>query len=174
MEAKERRDNERRDRGLGRGVGSRWGRNGRGTQLAAENGGRNGRGTQLAAEIPPPQPANQLEDRGVLASNLAGVAPTNSSTTLASSSNLAGRGGREGRSGRGGRSARGIELAEIIPSPPPTNQQEDQGVLARDLARVVSTTSSTTLASSSNLAGRGGRGGRNARGTELMELPEPN
>ena len=48
-EAKERRDNERRERGLGRGVGSRW--------------GRNGRGTQLAAEIPPPQPANQLEDR---------------------------------------------------------------------------------------------------------------
>ena len=85
---------------------------------------------------------------------------------MASSSNLAGRGGR------GGRSARGIELVEIIP-PPPTNQLEYQGVLARDLARVVPTTSSTTLASSSNLAGRGGRGGCNARGTELMELPPP-
>ena len=91
---------------------------------------------------------------------------------MASSSNLAGRGGRAGCSVRGGRSARGIELVEIIP-PPPTNQLEYQGVLARDLARVVPTTSSTTLASSSNLAGRGDRGGCYARGTELMELPPP-
>jgi hypothetical protein len=112
-EAKERRENERRERGLGRGVGSR--------------GGRNGRGTQLAAEIPPPPPVNQLEDQGVLAGDLARNIPTSYSINLSSSSTLAGRGGRGGRSSN----ARGIELAEIIPPPTPTtNQLEGQGVLA--------------------------------------------
>ena len=84
-EAKERRDNERRDRGVGRGVGSR--------------GGRGGRGTQLAEISPPPPPptANQQQPAAVLpASSLAAILPASSSTSLALT-NIAGGGDSSSR-----------------------------------------------------------------------------
>ena len=108
-EAKERRDNERRDRGVGRGFGSR--------------GGRGGRATQLAEIPPPPPPANQQQPAAVLpASSVAAILPASSSTSLAST-NFAGRGGRRGSSSRG-----------PIPS---TNQHSGKAVLVCDSAVIV-------------------------------------
>ena len=154
-EAKERRDNERRDRGLGRGVGSRGGRSGRGTQLAGN---------------PPPPPTNQLAGQAVLVRDPATVLSTSSSTT-ATVSTLVGRGG-----GRGGRSGRCTTIVDPVnqniallaenPPPPPTNQLVGQNVLAQETATGVSTSSSTT-STVSTLVGRGGRGGRSGRGTAI-------
>ena len=171
-EAKERRDNERRDRGLGRGLGSRGGRSGRGTQLA---------------ENPPPPPTNQLAGQAILLRDPATVLSTSSSTT-STVSTLAGRGGRGGRTGRGTSIVDPVHqnialLAEVLPPPPPTNQLAGQDVLARDPATVESTSSSAT-STVSTLAGRGGRGGRSGRGTAvdpvrdrgttlLVEIPPP-
>ena len=106
------------------GRGGRGGRSGR--------GGRNARVTEFM-EHPPQPPRIQLEDRGDLSRDLADVVPTISPTTLAPSSNLAGRGGRGSSS-----SSRDTELAEIIPPQPPTNQLEDQSILALDPEVIVS------------------------------------
>ena len=88
---------------------------------------------------------------------------------MPSSSNKAGRGGRGGLSGRGGRNARVTEFIELPPLPPRI-QLEDQGDLSRNLADVVPTISPTTLASSSNLAGKDARGSSSSRDTELAEI----
>ena len=105
------------------GRGGRGGRSGR--------GGRNARVTEFI-ELPPLPPRIQLEDQGDLSRNLADVVPTISPTTLASSSNLA------GKDARGSSSSRDTELAEIIPLQHPTNQLEDQSILALDPEVIVS------------------------------------
>ena len=156
-EAKERRDNERRNRALGRGVGS-------------SRGGRSGLGTTQLAENPPPPPTNQLAGQAVLVRNPATVLSMSSSTN-STVTTLVGRGG--GRGGRSGRCTTIVDpvhqnIALLVENPPlpPTNQLADQNVLARETATGVSTSSSTTP-TVSTLAGRGGRGGRSGRGTAI-------